>query len=152
MDGNCQLKQDPHELVKLMGDKDFAFFKHPGWDSIYKEAERCVELGKGDVSEIAEQVRVYAKNDFPENSPHCEMTCFIRKNNKKANDLFEKWWTEVTRYSERDQISFPVVFKGQDWATIPGSVVNAKEIGVKEENAIKQFPGNDYFKYNKHKK
>ena len=152
MDGNCSLKQDPHELVKLMGNKDFAFFKHPGWDSIYKEAERCVKLGKGDITEIGEQIKVYAKNDFPEPSPHTEMTCFIRKNNPKTNDLFEKWWAEVCRYSERDQISFPVVFKGQDWATIPGSVVNAKEVGVKEEKAIKQFPGNEFFKYFKHKK
>lgn len=150
MDGNCQLKQDPHELVKLMGNKDFAFFKHPGWDSVYREAERCVELGKGDVSEIAEQVRVYAKDNFPEHSPHCEMTCFIRKNNKKTNDLFEKWWTEITRYSNRDQISFPVVFKGQKWATIPGSVVKASDL--KAYDPKNQFPGNDYFKYFKHEK
>jgi glycosyltransferase involved in cell wall biosynthesis len=148
MDGNCSLKQDPHELVKLMGNKDFAFFKHPGWDSVYREAERCVELGKGDVSEIAEQVRVYAKESFPDKSPHCEMTCFIRKNNKKTNDLFEKWWIEVTRYSERDQISFPVVFKGQKWATIPGSVVKAKDFNLEDKN----FPGNDYFNYKKHNK
>jgi glycosyltransferase involved in cell wall biosynthesis len=151
MDGNCQLKQDPHELVKLMGDKDFAFFKHPGWDSVYREAERCIELKKGDVSEIAEQVRVYAKDNFPEPSPHCELTCFIRKNNPKANDLFEKWWVEITRYSERDQISFPVVFKGQDWETIPGSVVNGKDFKLNAEDT-KKFPGNDYFNYFKHNK
>ena len=151
MDGNVKLKQDPHELVKLMGDKDFAFFKHPGWDSVYDEVERCVELKKGDVTEIAEQVRVYADPkgiNFPLHSPHCEMTCFIRKNNPKTNDLFEKWWAEVCRYSERDQISFPVVFKGQDWATIPGSIVNGKDFKVESS----QFPGNDYFKFYQHKK
>lgn len=144
MDGNCTLKQDPHELVKLLGDKDFAFFKHPGWDSYETEAERCIELGKGDVSEIAEQCKVYAKNNEPIQAPHCEMTCFVRKNNPKANELFEKWWTEITRYSNRDQISFPIVFKGQDWKTIPGSVGFIKD----EPN----FPGNDYFKYIAHKK
>jgi hypothetical protein len=133
-----------------MGDKDFAFFKHPGWDSIYKESERCVELGKGDVTEIAEQIRVYASKEFPEHSPHCEMTCFIRKNNPRANDLFEKWWVEITRYSERDQIAFPFVFQGQEWVTIPGSVVEAKDFKAHDPN--NNFPGNEYFKYYKHKK
>jgi glycosyltransferase involved in cell wall biosynthesis len=147
MDGNIKLKTDPHELVKLMGNKDFAFFKHPGWSSIYTEADVCKKLGKGNVIEMAEQIRAYADPDgvnFPDQAPHCEMTCFIRKNNKKVNDLFEKWWVEICRYSERDQISFPVVFRGEKWATIPGS------IAFIEGNP--KFPGNKFFKYHKHKK
>jgi len=146
MDGNCTLKQDPKELVKLMGDKNFAFFKHPGWSSIDREAEACVRLGKGDVSEIAEQVRTYANPNglnFPLEAPHCEMTAFIRRNNPETNALFEKWWVHITRYSERDQISFPVVFHNQDWATIPGSVQQAE--------GHPDFPGNEFFKYKKHK-
>jgi hypothetical protein len=139
MDGNCSLKQDPHELVKLMGDKDFAFFKHPGRKCLYEEADACVQLGKGETKEIAEQVKEYARINFPENAGLCECTCFIRKNNSKANAVFEKWWIEVSRFSERDQIAFPVAFKGQKWATIPGSVAPLKD--------NKDFPGNDYFKY-----
>ena len=84
----------------------------------------------------------YAKTDMPLNHPHCEMTCFIRKNNPKANALFEKWWVEITRYSSRDQISFPIVFRDQKWTTIPGTVGFAK--------GDKIFTGNDFFKYIKH--
>ena len=149
MDGNMTLKKDPHELIKLMGDKDFAFFKHPGRDCLFEEAITCVGLGKGIVSEIAEQVKEYAKVGFPEHAGMTEMTCFIRKNTPKVNAVFEKWWTEVTRYSNRDQISFPVAFKGQKWATIPGSVVCAKDITDMEEH-YEKFPGNDYFQWVDH--
>ena len=144
MDGNCVLKQDPHELIKLMGDKDFAFFKHPGRDCVYAEAEACVSLGKGNLKELAEQQKEYAKQNFPEHSGLCELTCFIRKNTPEANEAFEKWWAEITRYSNRDQISFPVAFKNEMWETIPGT------IAYLEGN--KTFKGNKYFNYKPHQK
>ena len=151
MDGNMTLKQDPHELVKLMGEYDFAFFKHPGRDCVYEEADACLQLGKGKIGEILEQQKEYAKIDFPEHSGLCELTAFVRKNLPDANDLFEKWWVEITRFSNRDQISFPVVFHGKEWATIPGSVADAKDFsGMKGQE--KAFPGNDYFQYKLHKK
>jgi len=144
MDGNCSLKQDPHELIKLMGDKDFAFFKHPGRDCLFEEADACVNLGKGNIKEIAEQMTKYAKDNFPEHAGLCECTCFIRKNNDFANDTMEKWWTEITRFSNRDQISFPVVFKDEEWATIPGTIAYLK--------GNKTFVGNKFFNYSKHKR
>lgn len=149
IDGSVTLKTDPHELLKVLGSKDYAFFKHPGRKCLYDEAEACIVLGKGDVSEIAEQVKEYAKAGIPENTGLCEMTAFIRKNTPKANKAFERWWTEITRFSNRDQISFPVAFKGEKWATIPGSVEDARDYKGMEDQ-VKAFPGNDYFKVEKH--
>lgn len=143
MDGNMKLKQDPHELVKLMGDKDLAFFTHPGRDCVYEEAETCISLKKGELQEIGEQIKDYAKQQYPQHSGLCELTAFIRKNNPETNELFEKWWAEITRYSERDQLSFPIVFQNQDWAVIPGTVAEIKEDPI--------FKGNDYFKWKQHK-
>jgi len=155
-DGNCALKKDPRELVKLMGDKDFAFFKHPGRDCLFEEADTCVQLEKGDITEIAEQVRAYADPNgvnFDLHAGLIEATCFVRRNNKHANDLMEKWWVEICRYSNRDQISFPVVFKGEEWATIPGSVQRSPMYGKKDAKPWHAgFPGNDYFQYTKHNK
>jgi hypothetical protein len=132
-----------------MGDRDFAFFKHPGRDCLYEESITCIELGKGNVTEIAEQMKEYAKMGFPEKAGMTELTCFIRKNTPKANAAFERWWTEVTRYSNRDQLSFPVAFKGEKWATIPGSIASAKDVPGMEEH-YERFPGNDYFKWEDH--
>ena len=150
MDGNCQLKEDPHKLIKLMGNKDFAFFKHPGRDCLFQEADTCIELGKGNRFEIAEQIKEYAKIDFPPKAGLCECTFFIRKNTPNVNWLFESWWAEVSRYSERDQISFPVIFRGQQWATIPGSVAKAQDFKMDDPKG--NFPGNNYFKLKAHKK
>lgn len=147
MDGNINLKQDPHKLIKLMGNNDYAFFKHPGRNCIYEEAIACVQYGKGKVGDYAEQIKDYSnpdKYDVPENIGLFEMTCFIRKNNPHTNEMFEKWWAEICRYSNRDQISLPVVFRDEVVSVIPGSV--AKIEGNND------FPGNDYFQYNRHKK
>ena len=143
MDGSMTLKQDPHKLIEVMGDKDFAFFKHPGRDCIYEEAEKCVELQNADVSDIAAQCKEYARQDFPENKGLNELTAFIRKNDPEINVLFEKWWAEICRFSNRDQISFPVIFQGKRWATIPGSIAYLE--------GEKNFPGNEYFKFKQHK-
>lgn len=144
IDGSITLKEDPHVLMKEMKEKDMAFFKHPGRDCVYDEAEACVGLNLGDVSEIAEQVKTYAGEMFPEKAGLSELTVFMRKNNKKTNTLFERWWAEICRFSNRDQLSFPFVFKGQKWYTIKGSV------NVLKDNY--RFPGNKYFKFKKHKK
>jgi glycosyltransferase involved in cell wall biosynthesis len=143
MDGNCTLKQNPKKLVELMGDKDFAFFKHPSRDCVYDEADACVSYGRGNTKEMAEQIKAYAKQEFPTNNGLIEATCFVRKNNPRTNDLFEKWWADICRYSSRDQLSFPVAFKGQKWATIPGSVATI--------DGNKDFPGNEFFNYKQHK-
>lgn len=152
IDGSITIKKDPRDLVKLMGNKDFAFFKHPGRDCLYEEAAVCVEMGKGDVSEIAEQVREYARTGVKEHEGLCEMTCFVRRNTPRANEAFEKWWTEVTRFSSRDQLSFPVAFRGYTWKTIPGSIEDAKHEnnqGMSEE-VKKDFPGNKWFDVTQH--
>lgn len=144
IDGNMDLKCDPHELIKLMGDKDYAFFKHPARDCVYQEADACVSLGKGDIKELALQTKEYARQNYPYHKGLCELTAFIRRNTPETNLAFERWWAEICRHSERDQVSFPVAMQGERWATIPGSVAEDKE----EEN----FPGNRYFQWHKHKK
>ena len=142
IDGNIKFTADPRELVKLLKDKDFAFFKHPGRNSIYDEADVCISLGKGVVDEIGEQIKEYAKKEFPANSGMAECTVFVRKNIPQANEVFEKWWAEICRYSSRDQLSFPIAFELEDWAIIPGSVQKAE--------GHPKFTGNKYFKYYNH--
>ena len=142
MDGNQTLKQDPHELIKIMGDKDYAFFKHPTRKGVYEEADACYSYGKGNIEEIGEQIKEYAKMNFPEKTGLCEMTAFVRKNNPRANAAFERWWVEVSRFSNRDQIAFPVAFKGEKWATIPGKVA--------DQEGDRVFSANDYFTYEPH--
>ena len=143
MDGNCTLKQDPHELVKLMGDKDMLVFKHPGRDCIYEEMDVCASLNKINLKEASQQIKEYAKQEWPPHNGLFELTCFIRKNTPELNTLCEKWWAEICRFTSRDQLSFPIIFQGHKFSFIPGNI--AKIEGNKD------FPGNKYFKYKIHK-
>lgn len=144
IDGNVDMLVDPHELIELLDDADFAFFKHPVRDDVYDEADACVSLGKGNIKELAEQTKYYAKKNIPRHSGLYEMTAFIRRNTKEANEVFEQWWAEICRHSERDQVSLPVVIDNKAVAIIPGSI-------GKDENDIR-FPGNRYFRLLRHRK
>ena len=138
MDGNFVLKDDPRKLIEIMGDFDFAFFKHHARRDIYKEIEVCLKVKKGKPEDLLAQKDAYLKMGVPHNTGMCECGAFIRKNNPAANSAFEAWWAEICRYSSRDQISFPVAFAGLSWATIPG------EIFTLDVNK------NDFFKPMKH--
>src|SRR5882724_3622064 len=107
MDGNFILKQDPHKLVEIMGDKDFAFFKHHSRRDIYKEINVCLKVKRGNPEELLEQKEAYLKMGIPRNSGMAECPAYVRKNNPNANAAFERWWGEICRYSSRDQVSFP---------------------------------------------
>lgn len=134
LDGNLVLKQNPLELVKLMGKKSFAFFKHHSRRCLYDEIAACLKVKRGHPRELVAQKEAYLAMGFPKKAGMCECPAFIRKNNPKANSAFEKWWAEILRYSSRDQVSFPVAFQGLKWETIPGNV----------------FGDNAFFEYHKH--
>ena len=134
MDGNMILKQDPHKLVDLMKDKDFAFFKHHSRGDLYKEIKAVLQVKRGIPEELIEQREDYLRRGIPTKLGMSECPAFIRRNSPAANAAFEMWWAEICRYSERDQISWPVAFQGQSWETIPGNV----------------FEENDFFKHYDH--
>ncbi len=142
VDGNIQLLVDPAELIEQLGDKDLALFNHPGRDDIYDEADACVALKKGDLLEIAEQIKEYAKREYPRHTGLCECGVIVRRNNEKTNALFEKWWAEITRYSERDQLSFPMVIKREDISLIKGKNPDSDSI----------YRNNGFVKLTNHKK
>lgn len=138
MDGNRSLKRNPHELVELMGEADFAMFEHYGRRCIYQEIKVCLQVKKGDPTELSYQRQHYEDNGVPRNMGLYECAAFIRKNNEYANTMFERWWAEICRFSNRDQVSFPVVFRDQPFVTIPGKLF------------WKGGESNEYFTYTKH--
>lgn len=111
LDGNIRLKVPAQRLVdEFLKDKDVAVFRHIGRDCLYDEAEACYALKKGDPLELAEQVRAYAKRKHPKHAGLAECGVIIRRNTPEVQRMNEKWWAELCRYTERDQISFPVAF------------------------------------------
>lgn len=111
LDGNIRLKVPAQKLIdEYLKDKDIAVIRHIGRDCIYDEAQACINLQKGDPLEIAEQIKKYAKAGWKEHAGLAECGVIIRRHTKKVKGWNEKWWAHYCRYSERDQISFPIAF------------------------------------------
>ncbi|HAT73386.1 MAG: putative glycosyltransferase [Candidatus Moranbacteria bacterium GW2011_GWF2_36_839] len=115
MDGNVKLKVPAKEVVdKFLKDKNIALWKHKNRDCIYAEAEACYEQNRETPEALGEQIEAYRKLDTPEHNGLYAATVIIRRHTKKINELNEKWWAHYSRYSKRDQISFPVVFPKEE--------------------------------------
>jgi len=122
IDGDIKLTADPEELVEIMGDKNFLFFKHPTRDCLFDEAKDCIRIGRGDKEDITEQYEDYY--ELPRHAGLIESAVFLRRNNPEANALMEKWWIEICRYSSRDQISWLKVFLNKDYILLDNFLNN----------------------------
>lgn len=136
LDGNIDLLVSPKKLIdEFLKEKDICVFRHVGRDCVYDEADTCIQMERGTPADLAEQVKDYAKKDYPKHNGLYECGVIIRRHTKRVAELNEKWWAQYCRYSERDQVSFPTVF--------PAEEINAIE------SSVWRHP---YFKFNKHLK
>lgn len=114
VDGNIWLNVPPQQLVdEFLGDADMALFKHPERYCIYEEAPAAAGLYEDQniKDEIMEQARVYMERGIPRNIGMGECNMLIRRNTPRVNAFNEAWWAETCRWSNRDQLSFPVVLQ-----------------------------------------
>lgn len=110
-DGNIFIK-DTKPFEELLKSYDIVALKHPARNCIYEEAEVCKEM-KLDYSEtINKQIKYYKELKYPENNGLYACGVLARNHTEKMNELCNTWWEHITKYSWRDQISFPFVFKG----------------------------------------
>jgi len=115
MDGNVKLKVPAEEIImKFLKNKDIALWKHKNRDCIYAEAEACYEQNRDTSEALGEQIEAYKKLNIPVHNGLYAATVIVRRHTKRINELNEKWWAHYTRYSKRDQISFPVVFPKEE--------------------------------------
>lgn len=111
IDGNFKLKVPAKEIIdRFLKDKDIAVWKHPDRNCIYAEAQACYKQNKDTDEALGEQIEEYRKRGISSNGGLYAAGIIIRRHTKRINELNEKWWVEYTRYSKRDQISFPVAF------------------------------------------
>lgn len=116
IDGNIWLLIPVEQLVEeWLGDADMALWKHHSRDCIYEEGREAKGLIYEDQErvekDIDEQIDHYRKTGVPEHIGMGECNVIIRRNNEKVKRFNEAWWAEICRWSQRDQISFPVVLK-----------------------------------------
>lgn len=128
MDANIKLRTNIESLVELLGDADIALSSHPWNDKgIWQEYENIKFGRKNKMAFVEEQIKYYGGKGF---SPVCNMWCggfIIRRHNDVVIDFNNKWWSEICRWSERDQISLPYVLSrclNLKLNTIPFETIN----------------------------
>lgn len=111
VDGNVFLNVPPSRLSEqLLKDADMALFPHPYRKCLYEEYEharkRVPVMYRGLMDD---QVRAYRRDGMPASFGLGECGMLIRRHNKATEEFNERWWAEVCRYTNRDQMSFPYV-------------------------------------------
>lgn len=107
IDGSMSLRKPPEQLIqRYLKDHDIALFKHPMRDCIYGEALKCATAGLDDPEVIIDQVSTYERAGYGKNKGLCECGFILRRHTPKVIELNNAWFSEYTRHSNRDQISF----------------------------------------------
>jgi alkaline ceramidase TOD1/glycosyltransferase MUCI70-like protein len=109
MDGNIFPSKPTDALVgELLQDYDIAVFHHPWRKCIYEEyGEARKRLEPKCHPLIDEQVSKYRRDAMPADFGLAECGIILSRSNDATREFFERWWSEISRYSSRDQMSFP---------------------------------------------
>lgn len=131
IDGNVYPLENSESISKLLEDNDIALFKHPHRNCIYQESYPAKQRVSEEYKElIDEQMKTYENEGMPAGFGLWECGVLIRRNNEVTQELNERWWAEICRYSQRDQLSFPYVVwkmgKRLKLKTLEGNVRNHK--------------------------
>ena len=102
---NC-LSASPDTVLKCLENADCAMFKHPSRDCVYDEASVILQHKIDHPSLVKDTVSYLRANKFPAHFGLFEMTAFIRRNNEQTNRAFTEWFSLISRYSSRDQLTF----------------------------------------------
>ena len=107
IDGSIEIKGNINKLIVDNLKSYFAICKHPDRICTYKEAESIIRLNK-DVPEIVyKQIEKYRNLGFPENHGMVQSGIIIRKHNDDiCKSISINWWSELLKWSKRDQLSF----------------------------------------------
>ena len=112
IDGSLRITCDIKPLVYALANSGltFASHRHYLYDSPYDEAYDCAYHKKADYSLLKEQMNFYHQEGLPEYTCYFENTVLIRKtNDAELNAIMSDWWEQITRFTHRDQLSFPYV-------------------------------------------
>ena len=111
IDANVQLRAEPETLVDMLGSADAAVFRHCERNDIYEEAEFIIQKGKDTAENVRPQMQKYVEQEFRKKDLGM---CFliVRRHVPEIARRNERWWSDICRFSVRDQLSFPVAFDG----------------------------------------
>ena len=137
VDGNIFLNEPKEKIAELLEDNDIAVFKHPHRESIHWEIRWIEYKYRHDkespiLKNALKQFEHY--KGFPRKTGIANCGFIIRRHNERTKRFNEAWWAEITRWSSRDQLSFPVIRREMPEVKvrmIEGDILNNKYLSYK---------------------
>lgn len=109
IDGNVKLLKSPAKLIqKYMDDYDIILMRHAIRKNILEESSELIHSKFDFPQVILNQIK-----DYKNLSQLFWLSFIIRKHTPKIARLNEKWWSEISCHSFRDQLSLPELIKDQ---------------------------------------
>lgn len=84
----------------------FTTIQHPFDDCIYTDIVSCLKGGKGNPSRLTRQFVDYENEGLPKNNGLISSGILMRRKDDRVNQFCETWWSQVEKYSFRDQVAF----------------------------------------------
>ncbi len=84
----------------------FTTVKHPFDRCIYTDIWSCLASGKGDPHVLRQQRKAYQEAGIPTENGLISSGILMRKDCDSVRRFCELWWSQVEKYTERDQIAF----------------------------------------------
>lgn len=109
VDGNMFIKTSMRDFFR--SSHDFITVRHDHRDNIYDEGEAIIRLNKAKAEEVYKQLDFYRSQGFVLKQLYATGLMF-RRNNERVNDICNKWWEQVSKFTHRDQLALPYVAKG----------------------------------------
>lgn len=78
---------------------------HPQSNNIYEEAESCIKQSKDKTEVIQKQIECYKQQGFEHNDLIESNFMLFRLGSPGLDKFLNEWWTEIEKYSRRDQLS-----------------------------------------------
>ncbi|MCP3476610.1 glycosyltransferase [Bradyrhizobium sp. CCGUVB1N3] len=122
VDANVLIRRTLQPYLDMLGgDISLAAIAHPLRETCFEEASICKEMKLDEADLINEQVRRYVTISELASSQLIETNffCFLGQR-KEIREMFRVWWTEMDRFSRRDQIgiNYAIFKSGVNWKPV----------------------------------
>jgi hypothetical protein len=109
-DANLRIRGNLDDFLvhALPAGKPLGMVLHPFHSSLAEEVELCAAIGKDAESLLRAQYNYYVEEKgFDDLNPHVTCRLIVRRSNNAATQkLMETWFSELLKWSRRDQLSF----------------------------------------------
>ena len=110
IDANLRIRGDLDLFLTqaLPPDRNLGLLFHPFHYSLEQEVELCIRTGRDDPELLKKQFFNYREIEkFSDPYPHINARLLIRRpGDPQLQQLMETWFSQLTRWSRRDQVSF----------------------------------------------